>query len=396
MTTSCNATSPPRARTRCGSPTSPSTPPSRASSTAARSRTCFSNRIVGYSVGDRMTAQLAVSALRAAIARRQPRRHRRGSLRPGGAISLPSLPGRAHAARSSPARWAGSPPPATTRRWSRSTRCCRRTSSTVDAWRTRDELGYAIIFWIEHTYNRRRRQRGLGKLTPVEFELAFTPNPKPFTRHDHPQPPSTKVAADPFDDTLPDAVQVADPFHVVKLANSKLDECRRRVQNDTIGHRGRKDDPLYRARRLSTRGHERLDESGESKLLGLLNAGDPGGEVRTAWHAKEVVRSVYDISDASLAGEFVDQLSADLQDESCPPEVNSLGRTITRWRDQIVAWHHAHVSNGPTEAVNNLIKRIKASGSGSGASPTTGSAYCSTPASPTGTYSPPSHPVEIR
>jgi transposase len=48
-----------------------------------------------------------------------------------------------------------------------------------------------------------------------------------------------------FDDTLPDAVQVADPFHLVKLANSKLDECRRRVQNETVGHRDRKDDPLY-------------------------------------------------------------------------------------------------------------------------------------------------------
>ena len=43
-------------------------------------------------------------------------------------------------------------------------------------WRTRDELHYAIVLWIEHTYNRRRRQRGLGKLTPVEFELAFAPN----------------------------------------------------------------------------------------------------------------------------------------------------------------------------------------------------------------------------
>jgi len=40
-------------------------------------------------------------------------------------------------------------------------------------WRTRSELAYAIVVWIEHTYNRRRRQRGLGKLTPVEFELAF-------------------------------------------------------------------------------------------------------------------------------------------------------------------------------------------------------------------------------
>ena len=41
-------------------------------------------------------------------------------------------------------------------------------------WRTRDELHQAIVFWIEHTYNRRRRQRALGKLTPVEYELAFT------------------------------------------------------------------------------------------------------------------------------------------------------------------------------------------------------------------------------
>ena len=44
-------------------------------------------------------------------------------------------------------------------------------------WRTRDELISETIVWIEHTYNRRRRQRGLGKLTPVEFELAFTPPP---------------------------------------------------------------------------------------------------------------------------------------------------------------------------------------------------------------------------
>jgi transposase len=167
-----------------------------------------------------------------------------------------------------------------------------------------------------------------------------------------------------FDDTLPDATQVADPFHLVKLANHQLDECRRRVQNDTVGHRGRKDDPLYRARRLLTKAHERLDEHGETKLLGLLAAGDPRGEVRMAWHAKEVVRSIYEITDPDLAHEFVDQLGGDLQDSSCPPEVRSLGRTIRRWHTQIVAWHHARVSNGPTEAINNLIKRIKRIGFG--------------------------------
>jgi transposase len=167
-----------------------------------------------------------------------------------------------------------------------------------------------------------------------------------------------------FDDTLPDALQIADPFHLVKLANQKLDECRRRVQNDTLGHRGRKDDPLYRARRLLTKAHERLDDRGEQKLLGLLAAGDPRGEVRMTWHAKEVVRSIYDIGDPALAREFVARLGVDMQDEDMPLEVQSLGRTLLRWLDQIVAWHHAKVSNGPTEAMNNLIKRIKRIGFG--------------------------------
>src|SRR3954454_14957171 len=37
-------------------------------------------------------------------------------------------------------------------------------------WQTRDELRLAIVVWIEKTYHRRRRQDGLGRLTPIEFE----------------------------------------------------------------------------------------------------------------------------------------------------------------------------------------------------------------------------------
>ena len=162
-----------------------------------------------------------------------------------------------------------------------------------------------------------------------------------------------------FTTMIPDAVQVADPFHLVKLANQRLDEVRRRVQNETLGHRGHKDDPLFRSRRLLTKADERLDDNGRTKLLGLLAAGDPQGEVQAAWHAKEVVRSIYDHTDPGHAVEFVTRLGADLQDESCPPEINRLGRTVTKWRNEIAAWHQAHVSNGPTEAANNLIKRVK-------------------------------------
>jgi len=162
-----------------------------------------------------------------------------------------------------------------------------------------------------------------------------------------------------FDTMLPNAVQVADPFHVVKLANTALDECRRRVQNDTLGHRGRKDDPLYRCRRLLVMADERVNDDGRERLRGLLGAGDPKGDVRMTWHAKEVVRQTYDHTDPELAAAWVDDICRDFADTEMPPEVQRLGRTIKRWRHQIVAWHRSHVSNGPTEAINNLVKRVK-------------------------------------
>ena len=167
-----------------------------------------------------------------------------------------------------------------------------------------------------------------------------------------------------FTDTLPGATQVADPFHVIKVANSKLDECRRRVQNETCGHRGRKNDPLYQSRRLLTMGHERLDEKGNTKLFGFLEAGDPHGEVRMTWHAKETLRGFYDQDTHDAAAVYLDELIDDCNDASHPVEVQSLGRTLRTWHDQILAWHHAKVSNGPTEATNNLIKRIKRIGFG--------------------------------
>jgi len=162
-----------------------------------------------------------------------------------------------------------------------------------------------------------------------------------------------------FDTMLPSAVQVADPFHVTKLANEALDECRRRVQNETLGHRGRRDDPLYRARRRLQMAAERLTDENRDKLTGLLRAGDPRREVWFAWNAKEVVRQTYDHTDPVLAAVWVDEIVRDFADAEMPLEVRRLGRTIKRWRDQIVAWHRAHVSNGPTEAINNLVKRVK-------------------------------------
>jgi len=72
---------------------------------------------------------------------------------------------------------------------------------------------------------------------------------------------------------LPDAVAVMDPFRVVRLAGDALDQCRRRVQQDSCGHRGRAGDPLYAARRTLHTGADLLtDKQRASTSLSVSSA----------------------------------------------------------------------------------------------------------------------------
>jgi transposase len=66
---------------------------------------------------------------------------------------------------------------------------------------------------------------------------------------------------------------VVDHFHAVRLANLVVDQVRRRVQQATLGHRGRKRDPLYRIRKLLVCAAEQLTGQGWVRL----RAGRPGG-----------------------------------------------------------------------------------------------------------------------
>ena len=163
---------------------------------------------------------------------------------------------------------------------------------------------------------------------------------------------------------LPRAHQVVDPFHAVSLANRCLDAIRRRVQSEQTGHRGRRDDPLYRVRRVLLRGEEKLDEKATERLWSLLELGDPGAEVAIAYRIKERLRDFYATSDPNEARLLLEELKGHCLKKAMPPEVQRLGRTISKWFDKLCNYHLAKVSNGPTEALNNLIKRIKRIGFG--------------------------------
>jgi transposase len=94
-------------------------------------------------------------------------------------------------------------------------------------------------------------------------------------------------------DELPEAITVLDAFHVVKLGSAIVDEVHRRVQQDTLGHRGRKGDPLYGIRRTLQIGAERIADKQAARLEAMLTAGDPGHEVTIVWHCYQKLRSIH-------------------------------------------------------------------------------------------------------
>ncbi len=160
---------------------------------------------------------------------------------------------------------------------------------------------------------------------------------------------------------LAHTVRVADPFHVVRVGNRCLDKVRRRVQQETLHHRGRKADPLYRIRKLLLTGAERLDNRGHDRILLGLRVGDPNDEVLGAWLAKESVRDVYLTDDPAQAALLVDKAIAGCAEDDVA-EIQALGRTLAAWRSEILAHHET--SNGPTEALNLCVKRVKRCGYG--------------------------------
>ncbi|MFT9774245.1 ISL3 family transposase [Brevibacterium casei] len=115
---------------------------------------------------------------------------------------------------------------------------------------------------------------------------------------------------------IPDAVTVMDPFHVVRLAGDALDRCRRRVQLAIHGHRGFRDDPLYKSRRTLHTGAD---------LLTDLSAGVP--KVLT--------------------------------------ELTTLGRTLEKRAADVLAYfERPGTSNGPTEALNGRLEHLRGSALG--------------------------------
>ena len=172
-----------------------------------------------------------------------------------------------------------------------------------------------------------------------------------------------KTAAE---EELPEATAVMDPFHVVRLAGDAVEKCRRRVQQQVYGHRGHKEDPLYKARRTLLTGADLLTDRQYSRIQGVFEI-DDHVEVEATWAFYQHMVAAYRQTDRAKGRTMMEQLIAKLG-RAVPTkliELAGLGRTLKKRAADILAYFdRPGTSNGPTEAINGRLEHLRGSALG--------------------------------
>lgn len=150
------------------------------------------------------------------------------------------------------------------------------------------------------------------------------------------------------------------------LAGDALDRVRQRVQQETLGHRGRRGDPLYGVRRVLRTGEAFLTETQQAKLDAMF--ADPAhADVWRAWRVYQQVvaayREKFSGNGRRRLRELIDTVKATTP--SWFVELRKLAYTLDRRREDILAYFdHPRTSNGPTEAINGRLEHLRGSALG--------------------------------
>ena len=153
---------------------------------------------------------------------------------------------------------------------------------------------------------------------------------------------------------------------MVRLAGNALDECRRRVQLATCGHRGRRTDPLYRSRRTLHTGADLLTDTQKARLAALF-AVDAHAEVEATWGIYQRAVAAYRQPDRNKGRALMSALITTLSTGVPKPlqELITLGRTLKKRAADVLAYFdRPGTSNGPTEAINGRLEHLRGSALG--------------------------------
>lgn len=164
------------------------------------------------------------------------------------------------------------------------------------------------------------------------------------------------------EEVLPQAQTVLDPFHVVRWASTMLDDCRRRVQQDTQGRRGRKNDPLYKHRRTLLTRISYLSDANKKQIARLFSD-ECHLEVDCSWSMYQRVVSAYNEPDRRRGKVLMQELIRIITASDVPTaliEVKRLGNTLKKYAQSILAYFdRPGTSNGPTEAINGRLEHLR-------------------------------------
>ncbi|MGD7003891.1 ISL3 family transposase [Corynebacterium halotolerans] len=167
--------------------------------------------------------------------------------------------------------------------------------------------------------------------------------------------------ASAVDQVLPDATKVMDPFHVVHLAADKLTGCRQRLQRETTGRRGRKEDPLYKHRRTLLTRTNYLTQRQNRRLDMLWATDDDYVALEVTWLFYQDMIAAYGHPEKSEGKKLMARIINTLR-KGLPKgleELAQLGRTLWRRREDILAYFDIGASNGPVEAINGRLEHLR-------------------------------------
>ncbi len=161
---------------------------------------------------------------------------------------------------------------------------------------------------------------------------------------------------------LPEAVPVMDPFHVVQLAGQKVTACRQRLQQQITGHRGRKEDPLYKVRKTLLTRRGLLTERQHLKVANLWAHHDNHIGLQVTYLVYQDIIDAYSHPKPSVGKKLMRKVMNTIR-TGLPAgleELAQLGRTLWRKRKQVLAFFdHGGASNGPVEAVNGRLEHLR-------------------------------------
>ena len=156
---------------------------------------------------------------------------------------------------------------------------------------------------------------------------------------------------------LPNAVEVFDKFHVIKLLNDDMNVIRKRLIKTT---------PIEKRKELDhikftvLKHRESMSEKDEERYrtIRLVNP-----ELALAYDMKEAFYRIYEQEDKDAAKEFFDGWSEWVINDGCR-ELKIRARKLREKMDKILSWYDHPVTNAFAEGLNSKIQKVKADGCG--------------------------------